>query len=159
PISASLNGANDGVVFVATNGTVAPQVNALYFDKDAGAGDANQDGQTDSPLNNGVDGCPGFCNTDDDLDAGGPDKRAGAANVNDDNNGLCNFASTNQGAFCTVDSNCTGGKCLNVDERDELCGRLCVGGSGLTAAGAVCSPPNGTTCFASNCTVDSDCPG
>src|SRR5262249_13110221 len=74
PISASLNGANDGVVFVATNGTVAPAVNALYFDKDAGRGDANADGIVDSPLNNGVDGCPGFCNSDDDKNAVGPDK-------------------------------------------------------------------------------------
>src|SRR5206468_10024618 len=111
-VSSAVNAANDGVVFMQFNGALNPSRNALYFDKDSGAGDANGDGTLDGPPNNGVYGCPGFCNVDDDQDAGGSDKRGGFANVNDDSNGTCNFASSNPGASCVTDAGCPGGTCL-----------------------------------------------
>ena len=108
-ISSKLNTANDGVVFVQYNGILTPVVTALYFDRNSGAGDVNADGTTDSPPNNGRDGCPGFCASDDDQDAAGQDKRAGAAYADDDGNGNCDYKSTNVGAPCTVNGNCARG--------------------------------------------------
>src|SRR5262249_41157883 len=155
-VSSAVSAANDGVVFMQFNGALNPSLNAFYFDKDSGSGDANGDGSLDGPPNVGKDGCPGFCNVDDDLDASGPDKRGGFSNVNDDGNGTCDFRSTVPGQSCVLDSQCPGGGCLNIDETDELCSKVCTAGttSGLCSAssgnaGATCTAP-GT---ASTCTV------
>src|SRR5262245_35587448 len=144
------------------NGALNPSLNAFYFDKDSGSGDANGDGTPDAPINVGKDGCPGFCNVDDDLDAAGSDKRGGFANVNDDGNGACDFRSTVPGASCVTDAQCLNGACLNIDEPDELCSKICT--AGATAgqcsansgnAGAACAAP-GTT---STCTGGGTCIG
>lgn len=158
--SSSLSSASDSVVFLQYNGALAPNATAAYFDRDAGAGDVNLDGTTDSPPSNGRDRCPGFCGFDDDKDAIGPDKRAGAAIFDDDNNGVCDFKSTNLGAFCVEDTDsdgtnetgCVGlgATCLSIDEPDETCGRLCTGGTGLCRGGSVAG---------TSCTIDGNCTG
>lgn len=169
--SSSIDAPGDGVVFLQYDGLFTPIVSAVYFDRDAGAGDVNGDGTPDSPPGNGRDGCPGACGVDDDGDAAGPDGRPGAAGVDDDGNGICDIRSSNPGAFCTTMSNCPGGFCLNFDESDELCGRVCTGGTGLCSAGSanagtVCASPGttstctgGGTCIAANCGQNADCPG
>lgn len=169
--SSTIDAAGDGIVFLQYDGLFTPSVSAVYFDSDAGAGDHNSDGTPDSPPSNGRDGCPGFCGVDDDDDGAGSDGRPGAARVDDDGNGLCDSRSSNPGAFCTVGGSCPGGACLNLDESDELCGRVCSGGTGLCASSSgapcvVCSSPGtpstcgGTgLCVPANCERDADCPG
>ena len=169
-VSSALNAAGDGVAFIQYSGVLTPSVTALYFDWDAGAGDVNRDGTLDAPPGNGKDGCPGFCGADDDQDAGGPDKRPGRANVNDDGNGICDYRSSNIGAPCTVNANCPGGNCLNLDEIDELCGRVCAAGTssghcsaGATNAGTACVVGSatctgaGASCVPDNCQTNSEC--
>jgi len=170
-VSSAINAANDGVVFMQFNGALNPSLNAFYFDKDSGAGDANGDGSLDGPPNAGKDGCPGFCNVDDDLDAGGADKRGGFSNVDDDGNGICDFRSSSAGASCVVDAQCPGGGCLNIDEADELCSKVCTAGpasgqcsSGSVNPGATCASPgtaggicNGGTCIAVQCVSNAGC--
>lgn len=171
PVSSQVNAANDGVVFMQFNGALNPSLNAFYFDRDSGAGDANGDGTLDGPPNVGKDGCPGFCNVDDDLDAPGTDKRGGFSNINDDGNGVCNFQASNGGSICVRDADCPGGGCLNVDEVDEMCSKVCTAGTtaGMCSANsgnpsAVCTTPGvagictgGGICVANQCTLAAQC--
>ena len=164
-VSSAVNAANDGVIFMQFNGDLNPAVKATYFDRDSGAGDANADGSLDGPPSAGKDGCPGFCNSDDDQDAGGADRRGGFVNVNDDGNGTCDLRSSNAGAPCINDNQCPGGGCRSIDEPDELCSKVCTAGSasGLCSessgnAGTVCTSPGtagsctgGGTCIADQC--------
>jgi hypothetical protein len=170
-VSSAINAPNDGVVFIQFNGVLNPSLNAFYFDKDSGAGDANGDGSLDGPPSVGKDGCPGFCNVDDDLDAGGADKRGGFSNVNDDGNGQCDFRSSVPGTTCVNDNQCPGGGCLNIDEPDELCSKVCTAGttsghcsSGSTNPGTVCNSPGSTgsctgggSCIADQCVAAASC--